>query len=117
MSTETDLYATLIADGTVSALVGTKVYPSPAPPGTGRPLVAYSLLSSVPFHTLPGVNNAAHETIQINCHADTNSGAKTLAAAVIGALEGNGYRVGTYDLYDDITQVYSTIIDWSFIAL
>lgn len=115
MSIETTLYSTLAADSTVSAIVGTKIYPNPAPQGTAKPMISYFVVSGTREHTLTGVGDMQRKLIQVNCHADTYSGAKTLANAVIGALEGDGYMTNYIDLYDPQVQTHTVAIDWSFL--
>lgn len=115
MSIETVLYSTLAGDATVSAIVGTKIYPHPAPPGVAKPLISYFLVSGTREHTLIGVNDMKRKLIQINCYSDTYSGAKTLGAAVDSALQGNGYLVNEVDQYDPETQSHSVLIDWDFL--
>ena len=116
MTIETDLYATLAADGTVAALVSTRIYPHPAPPGAAKPLISYFMVSGTREHTLPGVANMKRKLMQINCHADTYSGSKTLGAAVDSALQGNGYLQNEIDLYDPDTQTFTNVIDWAFMV-
>ena len=116
MTIETDLYDALAADSTVSTIVGTKIYSHPAPPGVAHPLISYFMVSGTREHTLPGVANMKRKLMQINCHADTYSGSKTLAAAVDSALQGNGYLQNEIDLYDPDTQTYTIAIDWAFMS-
>jgi len=114
MSIEQTLYTTLTNDAGVSALIGTKVYPSLAPESVSNPVISYNLVSGVPISTIPGTGNAVRKRIQINCHADTYAEAKALAAAVIAALEGDGYQEMEYDIYDPTSQVHTVIVDWGF---
>ena len=117
MSIETTLYTTLTGDAGVSALVSTRVYPNPAPEGASKPLVSYFVVSGTRITTIPGVGDATRKRVQINCHANTYSSAKAVAAAVIAALEGDGYLELEYDLYDPDTQTHTVVIDWSFMSV
>ena len=116
MSIETDLYSTLSNDSGVTAICSTRIYPNPAPESAARPLVSYQMVSGERILDLPGTSNSIRKRIQINCHADTYSGAKTLAAAVFSALEGDGYMEFEVDLYDPQTQTHTVAIDWSFLT-
>ena len=115
MSIETDLYATLSNDAGVSALVGTRIYPSLAPESAALPRIDYQNVAGSRINTLPGVSDMIRKRIQINCNANTYAGSKDLAAAVIAALEGGGYLELEYDLYDAGTQIFTAIVDWSFL--
>ena len=117
MSIETTLYSTLTGDSGVTALVDTRVYPNLAPEGAAHPLVTYQVVSGGREATIPGVGDAVRKRIQLSCHANTYSSAKAVAAAVIAALEGDGYCEMEYDLYDPSTQTHSTIVDWAFLSV
>lgn len=117
MSIETNLYTTLSNDAGVTALVGTRIYPNPAPEGAEKPLISYFVVAGSRFQTIPGVGDATRKRIQINCHANTYSSAKAVAAAVISALEGDGYLDLEFDIYDPDTQTHTVAVDWSFIAV
>ena len=117
MSIETDLYAALAADPTVAGLVSTRIYPSLAPENAALPFITYALVSGVRSRTIAGVGDGVSKRIQIDANAATYSGAKALAAAVISALEGNGYLELEYDLYDPETQTHTAIVDWSFMTI
>jgi hypothetical protein len=114
MSIETTLYATLANNATVAALVSTRIYPVPAPEQTAFPYLTYFNVAGSRISTLPGVGDGVRKRIQINCNAETYAGSKALGSAVIGALEGNGYLDLEFDLYDPTTQVFTLVIDWSF---
>jgi hypothetical protein len=117
MSIETDLYATLTGDSTLSVLINSRVYPNLAPEGAARPLVTYQVVSGGREPTIAGTGNAVRKRVQLSCHADLYSTSKTVAAAVIAALEGNGYCELEYDMYDPTVQVYTSIVDWSFMSV
>lgn len=117
MSIETDLYSTLSTDSGVTALISTRIYPNPAPEGAQKPLISYQLVAGSRISTIPGTGDATRKRIQINCHANTYSSAKAVAAAVEAALEGNGYLELEYDLYDPTTQTHTVAVDWGFMAV
>lgn len=117
MSIETALYTTLTTHSGVSALISTRVYPNPAPQGAAKPRISYSVSSGERITTLPGTGDSIRKEVTIESHADTYSGAKTLAAAVYSALEGNGYLLTEYDFYDDATQTHTVFFEWAFIEI
>ena len=114
MSIETTLYSTLANNATVAALVSARIYPALAPESAAFPYLTYFNVAGSRISTLPGVGDGVRKRIQINCNAETYAGSKTLGSAVIGALEGNGYLDLEIDLYDPQGQVYTLVIDWSF---
>lgn len=117
MSIETTLYSTLTNDATVASLVSNRVYPNPAPEGAIKPMVSYSVIAGSRITTIPGTGDAVRKRIQINCNANTYSSAKSVAAAVIDALEGNGYLEQEFDIYDAVTQTHTVAVDWVFMSV
>ena len=117
MSIETTLYSTLAGNSGVTDLVSTRIYPNFAPEDAEYPLIAYQVVSGSRISTLQGVSDAVRKRIQISCHANTYSSAKAIAAAVVAALEGNGYLELEYDLFDSATQLHTVAVDWSFMAV
>ena len=117
MTIETDLYSTLSTDAGVIAICSTRIYPNLAPESATNPYIVYSVITGERLSTLPGVGDAKRKRVQINCHSETYAEAKSLAAAVESALEGDGYLELEYDIYDEFSQLHTAIIDWSFIAV
>lgn len=116
MSVETDLYDTLSGAAGVTALVSTRIYPNLAPESATLPYIVYSVVQADRYHTLIGSGDPANYRFQMECVGTTYASAKSVSAAVIAALQGNGYEQSQYDLYDDATQLHSRFVDWSFIA-
>jgi hypothetical protein len=88
MSLETGLYAALAADGTVAGLVGTRIYPGIMPQGVTYPAISYQRISTVRTNMLSGVDDFTQVRIQIDCWDDGYSDVKTLANAVVSAIDG-----------------------------
>ena len=116
MSIETDLYTTLSNDAGVTAICSTRIYPGMAPESVTLPYITYQMVSGERIDTVTGVGDMTRKRIQINCNADTYAIAKSLSAAVIAALEGDGYLELEYELYNSQTQIYMLTVDWSFLA-
>lgn len=116
MTVETDLYDTLAAAAGVTALVSTRIYPIKAPESATQPYIVYSLIQADRFDTLAGSGDPALYRFQIECIGTTYASSKSVAAAVIAALQGNGYEQSQYDIYDDVAQRHSRFVDWTFIA-
>jgi hypothetical protein len=116
MSIETDLYTTLSNNSGVTALVGARIYPGLAPESIAKPYLVYELVFGERLNTITGVDDATRKRIQINCHASTYASSKSVSDAVEAALEGDGYLELNYDLYSAQTQLFTAIVDWSFLA-
>lgn len=94
MSIETALYAELVGDTDVAALVSTRVYPLQVPQDVAMPAIAYQQISGRPEYAQEGDSGLNRARFQLTCQAETYEGAKELAAAVKAALSGAS---GTWD--------------------
>ena len=83
---ESALYAHLVADAGVTALLGTRIYPLDLPQEPTTPCATYHRVSTVPRYVHGADLNFDTVRIQIDCYADSVLGAKTLADAVRDAL-------------------------------
>lgn len=83
---EEAVYAILTEDAAVGALVGTRVYPQAIPQDVALPAVAYSRISTRRVKKRER-RELARARVQVNAEASSYVGAKTLAAAVVGALD------------------------------
>ena len=107
-----DLYALLIADGTVTGLVSTRITPDIGSQGTARPYITYTVISTVnanQVHT--NVKVGANTRIQINCWADDPDTAMTVADAVEAALT-TGYVEFRRSDRDPETERFRSLLDW-----
>ena len=107
------IYQRLVAYEPLTALVGTRVYPSRAPDGAQVPYVVYS--DQAPVDQVPdlaGVGTLAQTRVQTEAWALTATQAKQVGDAVQGALRGftgtiAGVSIqhitldGGFDDYDD----------------
>lgn len=90
MTIEEAIYAKLTTDGTVSALMGTRLYPAQAPQSATFPLAVYDEASARQAYTLAGVLNLNLYSMRIDCFDDSYAGAKALRNAIRDCL--GGYR-------------------------
>ena len=67
MSLETGIYSVLTSDGTVSGLVGTRVYPDIMPQGVTYPAITYQRVSTVRTAMLSGVDDFTQVRIMVEC--------------------------------------------------
>jgi len=88
------VYAHLMADPNVTALVGDRIYHQKPDLDAAYPLIVLNTISNVPRRDLSAVF-ACDTRIQITVMADTLKEAETIAAAVRASLEGfSGMMVG-----------------------
>lgn len=87
----------LLADATVSGVIGTRVYPLRLPQKPTLPAVVYSRISGVRVEHLKGVSSASEPRYQIDAWAANVAGAQALGKAVrqrldhyVGTWTGNG---------------------------
>lgn len=98
MSWFTDTVARLKADGTLSALVSTRVYAQIAPKSAGTPPgdhVVLSRISANPVDSHDGASGLVAEQLQISCMGTTMSKAQAIADAVKGSLDGVDGTIGS----------------------
>lgn len=91
---EQALLTALAADATLTAIVGTRIYPVTAPQGTAAAYVTYEKVTGNPHHDHGGSGNLRWARLSYMCHATTYSQAKAMADAMRNVLD--GYR-GTLD--------------------
>lgn len=78
----------LANDGTVSGLVGTKIYPPVVPQGVSLPVVTYQQITGVRDEILSGPTGLTKARFQINSWAATYTVSESLSEAVRLALDG-----------------------------
>jgi hypothetical protein len=88
MSVETVLRALLVADGGVSALVGTRIAADRIEQGASRPFVVFSRTATAPITAVDGALLISQVSIDVQCWADTRLQADAVADAVSAAVRG-----------------------------
>lgn len=89
---EEDIRTLLLADGGVSAVVGTRINWGAHPQGAALPALVLNAISDVSGHTLEGPWAMSDGRVQIDCYAQSYGAAKTLGRSVRTALD--GYKGG-----------------------
>lgn len=92
MSVETELRTVLLANGTLAAAVGTRVYPSMRIEDTSLPAVVYSMRRSDAEQALAAQTTLAKSVLRYECVATTLATARDVAEKVRQAIAG---RTGT----------------------
>ena len=110
--------ARLIADGTVSGLVGTRVYLEELEQGCSMPAVVMTMDDDEPQNTLGGELSLTNESWTIECWGSTYSSAKSLAAAVTTAMAATGtdfksVRTGKSITYEGPTGLRGVSLEYS----
>lgn len=102
--------ATLVTDGGSPATY--RIFPGHADENPTMPCIVYRVISVVRGQDFDGPDGHARTRVQIDCMADTYTGAEALANAVRGALNGHSGAMGSLtcwyarldtevDLYED----------------
>jgi hypothetical protein len=92
---EEAIIARLLADDGVAAIVGTGVYPGSRPQNSPLPAAVLNRISGGPLYADDGEVGLQQGRIQVDCWAETYTGAKLLARAVTASLSAFDGTVGT----------------------
>lgn len=92
---EEAIIARLLADTGVAAIAGARVFPGMRPQGSALPAAVLNRISGGPLYADDGEVGLEQARIQIDCWAETYTGAKKLARAVTACLSAFEGMVGT----------------------
>lgn len=119
--------AYMLADATISGLIGTRYYPLKMPQVPTLPLIVYTKVSGPRLHDMDG-SSIAEPRFQIDSWADTYVGAKALANAVRERLDSYtgpvgspadtvhfAYLLNEQDLYDDESKYWRVSMDFEIV--
>jgi hypothetical protein len=84
VSAETAVRAVLLADATVAALVGDRIYPKTLPQDVTLPAITYQRISTIGDLDLDGDQATAAVRVQLNLWSESYDGVCALARAVCG---------------------------------
>lgn len=119
MAIETALFTLITGDAGVSALIGTRMYPSLMPPGATLPCVVYDEVNTETVVRADGDSGLRTAQYMLHYWATSYSGVKAGKAAIVAAI--NGYQGGAIDRievnamrddYEPDTQYYRQIIEF-----
>lgn len=88
MSFSVDLRTFLLADGTISGIVGQKIHPLRFPPTPAYPAILFSIITGDRSNHYRGADGLAAPRIQFDCYATTYLGAELLAEALRKRVNG-----------------------------
>lgn len=95
MSLEADLRAYILADPTVAALVGDRMYPLVIPQGSPQPCIVYAKQGRDRQQLFCGEDGLYRTGVDIDCYAVIYDDAVTLANAVSARLKNFSGTMGT----------------------
>lgn len=102
---EAAVYSILTADSTLSALVGTRIYPNVVPQDVTLPAVAYQRISTSRVYShSPGVSQLARPRFQFTSVARSYSDVKAVANALRGALDAYGGTAASVLVFTMLSQ-------------
>jgi len=117
-----EIRARLITNGSISALVGNRVYELRPPQAPTPPYVTYQKVSGPRFHQLNGPSNHSRSRIQIDIWAKRSEEVDTVARLIKISLDGfNGTLVtakasilmdNEQDDYEESASLYRIIQDY-----
>ena len=89
-----DIRHFLLADGTVSGLIGSRLYPAMAEENVATPYVIYSIVSFKPTMAHDGPTGGARARVQFHIVADRVGSLEAVSTAIQDALEGLRQSIG-----------------------
>jgi len=114
---EAELISVLKNDLAVSGLVADRVALTGLPEGDTSPYIVCQLIYGSRSGSLSSTGRSPKKRMQVSCYATTGKGAKDVAAAAESAIENyDEFAVvflGDQDLYDPITKLFYTVLDYS----
>ena len=122
MTVETDIRTKLLADGTISGLVSTRIYALKLPQKPTYPAITYSRISGPRSQLLDGPSTWGFARLEYDSWAKSYVSAQSLAAAVrvdldgfVGSLNGRSVVIrleNERDLYEDEDKLYRVTQDY-----
>lgn len=89
------LRAFLLADASIAAVVGTRIYPIKIPQGVAAASLVYTKVSARPDHHMSGASGLARPRLQLDAWAPTADAALWLADLVRERLDGYSGTMGS----------------------
>ena len=104
MSLETDLRTTLLADGTLAGLVGSRIYPSLAPQGAPDPYITFERVGANRPVSFAGAVALIEPRVTYTVHAATRDVCRQIVDRVVAVLHVFRGLAGS-------TQIRSAVVD------
>ena len=106
------IYNRLTTDASITAYIGTKVYPDITPQDVQYPFVVYSIINSVPVDYKDGQSNLEEISIQIDVYTQSYDDTQEVANLIRNRLDrfvgtAEGVEVQTIRYVSSDSQVYN----------
>lgn len=113
MKAEETLFAALIADPGIDAIVGPRVYPDARPAESGTlPAIVYQRTDTETIQGLSGAVLASRGLLQVACLAKLRSAAEELADAVIAVAQAEAWIiVARIAAFEPESEIYVAAVD------
>lgn len=106
------IYSRLSTDGSITAYVGTKIYPDITPQNVQYPFVIYTIVNSLPVDFKDGQSNLEEITLQIDVYTQSYDDTQDLANLIRNRLDRftgivEGVEVQTIKYMSSDSQVFN----------
>ena len=106
------IYSRLSTDGSITAYVGTKIYPDITPQNVQYPFVVYTIVNSLPVDFKDGQSNLEEITLQIDVYTQSYDDTQDLANLIRNRLDRftgivEGVEVQTIKYMSSDSQVFN----------
>ena len=106
------IYSRLSTDGSITAYVGTKIYPDITPQNVQYPFVVYTIVNSLPVDFKDGQSNLEEITLQIDVYTQSYDDTQDLANLIRNRLDrftgtAEGIEVQTIKYMSSDSQVFN----------
>ena len=81
------IYSRLSTDGSITAYIGTKIYPDITPQNVQYPFVVYTIVNSLPVDFKDGQSNLEEITLQIDVYTQSYDDTQELANLIRNRLD------------------------------
>ena len=106
------IYSRLSTDGSITAYIGTKIYPDITPQNVQYPFVVYTITNSLPVDYKDGQSNLEEITLQIDVYTQSYDDTQDLANLIRNRLDrftgtAEGIDVQTIKYMSSDSQVFN----------
>ncbi len=106
------IYSRLSTDGSITAYIGTKIYPDITPQNVQYPFVVYTITNSLPVDYKDGQSNLEEITLQIDVYTQSYDDTQNLANLIRNRLDRftgtvEGVEVQTIKYVSSDSQVFN----------
>lgn len=109
------VYSALSGDGTLTGLVGTRIWNTQRPEADTLPALVFQRVSTIPVNSASGVDGLAGARYQLDAYATTLAAASSVIYAARDAILGTttGLVLSRQDIWEEETRAFRIIMDVS----